>query len=115
MSTPQSKVIKFEQIRRVRSSARPKRRFRFKPGRWLALVGIIYLLFTFGDQEFHLFKMRAEMSRLREQIRQVQTDNERLRQEIQSLNDDAYIEKAAREELGMVKANEITYIPAVPR
>lgn len=115
MSAPQTKVIKFEQIRRTRRAARPKRRFRFRPGRWLALAGILYLLFTFGDQEFHLFKMRTEMARLRDQIRQVQTDNERLRQEIQRLNDDAYIEKAAREELGMVKANEITYIPAEPR
>lgn len=115
MSAPQTKIIEFERVRRARRAARPKRRFRFRPGRWLALAGVLYLLFTFADQEFHLFKMRAEMARLREQIRQVQADNERLRQEIQRLNEDAYIEKAAREELGMVKANETIYIPALSR
>lgn len=115
MSVPQTKVIRFEQVKRTRRAARPKRRFRFKPGRWLAIAAVVYTLVMFGNQELHLFKMRSEFGRLKGQIEQVQADNEQLRREIQQLNGDAYIEKAAREELGMVKSNEVTYIPTQPR
>ncbi|MGE5561115.1 MAG: FtsB family cell division protein [Chloroflexota bacterium] len=115
MSVPQAKVIVFEQARRMRRVARPRRRFRFRLGRWLAIAGIVYGLVMFGTQEVKLFRMRSQVGALKQQIQQTQADNERLQQEIQQLNGDAYIEKAAREELGMIKSNEVTYIPAEPR
>lgn len=115
MSVPQARVIRLEQVKQTRRAAKPKRRFKFRFGRWLAIAGIAYALVVFGSQEVHLFQMRSEMTKLRSRIQEVQTDNQRLQQEIQQLNSDAYIEKAAREELGMVKANETTYIPAESR
>ncbi len=57
-----------------------------------------------------LTRMRAEYNQLNRSVTELQADNERLQARIQQLeSDDRYIEKIARERLGLVKPGEVVY------
>lgn len=110
MSRTAAKVIPFGAARSQRQPAR--RRWRLKPGRWVVLLAFAYLLFLFGRQELSLHKLRSEAAGLRTRIQTVQSENDAIRTEIEQMNQDAYVERIARERLGLVKANETSYMPA---
>jgi len=65
----------------------------------------------YGDHGLvHLRRLRAEQQDLEHAAFQLQQRNEALRQRIHRLqSDDAYIEKLARERLGLVKKGEVVY------
>ena len=57
-----------------------------------------------------LFKLRAGHERLMQENFEIRSDNDRLRIEVRSLREDRFaIEKIAREELGMVRKDEVLY------
>ena len=64
----------------------------------------------------HLLRMRGEQQELEHVAFGQQQRNEQLRQHIRRLqSDDWYIEKRARERLGLVKKDEVIYrVPAPP-
>jgi len=64
----------------------------------------------------HLLRMRGEQQELEHLAFEQQQRNEQLRQHIRRLqSDDAYIEKLARERLGLVKKDEVIYrVTAAP-
>ena len=64
----------------------------------------------------HLLRLRSEQRELEHVAFQLQQRNEALRQRIRRLqSDDAYIEKLARERLGLAKKGEIIYrVTAAP-
>lgn len=70
----------------------------------------------FGDNGMIVYKeKRAEYQSLRKQVVQVQQDNDRYTQKIQSLkSDQTAIEKEAREQLGYVKSGEYVYVAPSP-
>jgi cell division protein FtsB len=74
------------------------------------LVVVIYGIL--GDQGFfHLHRLKLELSDLQQKIATIETDNVRLRQEIGQLKTDpAYIERLARQDLGMLKENEVLFL-----
>jgi len=57
-------------------------------------------------------KKRAELLNLRQQIGQVQQDNDRYSQQVQGLKtDQTAIEKEAREQMGYARPGEVVYVP----
>jgi cell division protein FtsB len=73
---------------------------------------IILSLFTiFGDRGiFHLRRLRGEKEALDERNFILLRENEALRERIRRLrHDDFYLEKIAREELGLARPGEIVY------
>ncbi len=85
----------------------------------IAVVAAATLLFVhvmFGDNGMVVYKKkRAELQTLRQQIVQVQQENERYTQQIQGLKtDQTAIEKEAREQMGYAKPGEYVYVPPVP-
>lgn len=66
---------------------------------------------VYGDHGLvHLLRLRTEQQALEHVAFQLQQHNEALRERIQQRrSDDAYIEKLARERLGLVKKGEIIY------
>ncbi|HBS59711.1 MAG: septum formation initiator family protein [Bacillota bacterium] len=78
----------------------------------VVLIGfcLLYVVYSFADQALQLSKLRHEASNLRAREATLKSDNERLSQEQQLLQTDAYVEKVAREELGLVKPGETPYI-----
>ena len=74
---------------------------------WLLAIGVS-LYAVFGPYGFlDLEETRAERQRLEQRIAELETENRRLRERIRKLEEDpAYLERRARERLGMVKPDE---------
>jgi cell division protein FtsB len=79
------------------------------------LVGL-GLFTAFGERGvFHLWRLYGEKQRLEERNFVLQKENETLRERIRRIrDDDLYLEKIAREELGLVRPGEIVYRFAAP-
>jgi cell division protein FtsB len=81
----------------------------------VALV-LFVIAAVWGDHGLiHLLRLRGEQRDLERMTFELQQSNEHMRQRIHQLeSDDRYIEKLARERLGMVKNGEIIYRVAAP-
>ncbi len=80
----------------------------------LALSLFVHVMFGANGMVVYRQK-RAEYQALRQQIVQVQQENDRYTQQIQGLKtDQTAIEKEAREQLGYAKPGEYVYVPPAP-
>ncbi|GAB4294841.1 MAG: hypothetical protein Kow0090_09630 [Myxococcota bacterium] len=80
----------------------------------LAVLSVVvsFAMVTFaylgGSGKPHIEALSAEHNRLHEKTEALRKENERLKSQIEAFkSDDIAIERAAREQLGMVKENEI--------
>ena len=86
-----------------------------RPWRQLvALVVTLYLLYSFTHLGLALYQTNRQMQAYENQKTALLQENARLKQQIQELNSDSYIERVAREELGLVKPGERVIMPAQP-
>ncbi len=73
----------------------------------LALFVIVWLVFAPKRGLFFQKRERVRLEAMRQEIEQMNKDNNRLKDEIEGLeNNNAYLEKVAREQHGMLKKNE---------
>ncbi len=80
---------------------------------WFVIIMIIMFLlaaFKLGEQAITYRDLSQERIKAEERLKSAQEENDRLNQEKEQLNDSEYIEKLAREELGMTKNGEIPYV-----
>ncbi|BBB91251.1 MAG TPA: septum formation initiator family protein [Methylomusa anaerophila] len=89
-----------------------RKRARFSWFRFFLLVLTAYFLYAAGNQQLELFRIRQEAKIMSERLQEVTRENQALAGEKEKLNQAAYIEKLAREQLGLVKPGEVPYIPA---
>jgi len=85
---------------------------RFKYFIFLFLIIIVMLCYTvFGEQGLlHLKKLRKDLTQIQALSEEVEKENDKLKHETYLLQSDKrYIEKIAREDLGLVKEDEIIY------
>lgn len=78
-----------------------------------AVLTIVFLVsFVFSEEGIsELDRSRRNVQRLEEEIRQLEIDNARLREQLKTLDESTFpIEQIAREDLGMAKAGETIYI-----
>jgi cell division protein FtsB len=77
----------------------------------VAALILFVIAAVYGDHGLiHLLRMRGEQSELEHTAFDLQQQNEHLRERIRRLqSDDHYIEKLARERLGLVRKGEIMY------
>ena len=76
----------------------------------LAVAVAVVILFLPGFSE--LQKKKEENEQLRKRISLLENHNEELRTELYRMkNDPGYVEKKAREKLGVIKKGEIIYRP----
>lgn len=85
-----------------------------KLDRWktviLVLITCSLLIYVFSPNFLRLTKVYRQLHVLEDEIEKLQAQNQRFQEEIYSLkNDPTYIEKVAREELGMSRPKEIIY------
>ena len=75
------------------------------------LIGfIIYFIFVFFEQQKVLYAKNIEMNNIQAKIKEEMELNEELKKQKEMLATDEYIEKVAREKLGMVKPGERIFI-----
>jgi len=86
--------------------------------RWippLAALGVVVLLaVTFGGAYWDTYQVRREAGRLARERDDLRKQNAQLREEIRLLNTPEYIERIAREQLGLVKPGEVAVILVAP-
>lgn len=87
-----------------------KRRKRNGPFYMVVLLIGLYVSWIFVDQQLKLQELITQENELNKRITGLKTEVKSLEKEKEKGNDPGYIEKIAREELKMVKPNEIIYI-----
>jgi len=76
----------------------------------LILVLLVAVTYAFGSSFLQVYRLRLEAARL-EQVRQdLIEQGAQLREEIKSLHTPGYVERIAREQLGLVKPGEIALL-----
>lgn len=71
---------------------------------------VVYLGFIIVRQEMYLSEVKQETVVAEERLDKAKEINEKLTAEKNNLNKTEYVEKVAREELGMTKPGEVPYI-----
>lgn len=90
--------------------SRPRYRIRWFRLLLLGMTG--YFIYVLAGQQMDLQAISKEKEAARQKLEQLQQANTYLNEERARLAKPAYIEKIAREELGLVKPGEVPYIPA---
>lgn len=79
----------------------------------LVLVGVIgYFTYTMVSQQMHLSEVDRDYQDAQQRLQAAQETNAALKKQKAELEDPVYVEKVAREELGMTKQGELPYISA---
>lgn len=77
-----------------------------------AAVFIIYFVYAMIAQQIALSNKNKEIQSLEEQVSAANTETERLQKEFDNLEDPEYLERVAREKLGLVRPNERVFVDA---
>ena len=85
-----------------------KRKLRFK--NMFMIVFIVYAVITTINQQFRISELKEAEKYELSKIEAVKKDNDRLLEMINNATSVEYIEKMAREQLGLVKSGEKVYI-----
>ena len=88
-----------------------RRKYRIRWIRVLVLLTAAYFIFLAVGQQFELYTIQRETYSLRGRIAELEQSNKALIDEKSKLSSPAYVEKIARDELGLVKPGEVPYIP----
>lgn len=75
----------------------------------IILLLIFYITFVFSEKYARILELKVYISDLENEVRELEEDTQLLNKKMELLNTDSYIEKIAREELDLVKQNEILY------
>ena len=75
------------------------------------IIGLIVSWLAFGEHGFiHLYRMEKERQAYVKKIQALEEANDELLDQIYRLqNDEDYVERLVRKELGLVKQNEVIY------
>lgn len=74
------------------------------------VIMVVYLGFIIVRQEMYLSEVKQETVVAEDRLDKAKEINEKLTAEKNNLNKTEYVEKVAREELGMTKPGEVPYI-----
>ena len=80
----------------------------------VAVLLLGYLAISFGSQFGRLSSMQKDVRNIQQQVQEMQQKNAALREELHLVQSDAYIQKTAREKLGLIKPGETRVVPAPP-
>ncbi|MDD4239243.1 MAG: septum formation initiator family protein [Desulfotomaculaceae bacterium] len=73
-----------------------------------------YLAVSFGTQFGKLSNMQRDVLSIQQEVQELKQKNTALRQDLQAVQTDAYVEKTAREQLGLIKPGETRVLTVDP-
>jgi cell division protein FtsL len=77
---------------------------------FLSAAVALYFVYMMADQQAIINRYNQDFARLEQKIEEEEQRNSHLKREKEMLNSDEYIEKVAREKLGMVKEGERLFV-----
>lgn len=86
------------------------RKFNYK--RIVLLVAGLYVGFIFVNQQIIMFRQHRDIQKYTAELNSVEEKYEKLQEEFKLSQDDEYIERIAREKLGLIKEGEQTVLPS---
>jgi len=75
----------------------------------LLIVESFFLLFWGIKSYYVIDKAQKELEKIEAKLTQLKLENKELKQQVNNLTDSFYLEKMAREKLGLAKKGEIVY------
>lgn len=93
------------------ASKRPATKYRIRWFRLTVLAIVGYCLYVLAGQQMEMNAVNREVEATRIRLEQLRQSNQSLNEEKGRLSTPAYVEKIARDELGLVKPGEVPYIP----
>lgn len=70
-----------------------------------------YVCYIIGSTQISMIKIRKELNVRQQELTKLQEKNEKLQDEVKMSKTDDYIERLARERLGMIKDGETPVMP----
>ena len=86
-----------------------RKRKKSKLGLVVLMVIFIYFAYTAAGQQKILYMKDADLKKVQSKIDEETEENDKLKEEQKALDSDEYVEKIAREKLGMVKTGDRVY------
>ncbi|MDU1056168.1 MAG: cell division protein FtsL [Negativicoccus succinicivorans] len=77
---------------------------------WVLGMIIVFVVVFLGIKAWEYYELHQEMIRVEQQQQQLEAEQRELEAEKAKYNDPKAVEQAAREQLGLVKPNEVPYI-----
>ncbi len=87
-----------------------KSKKRFKLRHLLASIFVLYIVCILVSQQIAIKEASRKEEDIKSRIEQLKEENESIKTELERTKDEEYIEKLAREKLGMIKPGEIMFI-----
>lgn len=78
----------------------------------IVVVVMSYILFSFGGLQIKKYQVNAQITVLEEERVQLLEEQQRLLLQKEKMDDPVYIERRAREALGLIKPGEMIILPA---
>lgn len=79
----------------------------------LAMISLVLFLIILHPQ-LKVWRLEKELQTYQRQERALKQEQREILSQIRYYSSDAYVEKTAREDLGLVKPGEVPLLPAVP-
>lgn len=101
---------------RRKQSKNSRRRWKATP-RFFAMVLCLICLWVgsgFVMRYFGIIMVQSEVTRVEREIAALERRNDAIREQIEYMQSDEYVEKVARDKLGLVKPGDIVYKPVRP-
>jgi cell division protein FtsB len=89
-----------------KQSKKTKLKFRLNGPSVILLILLGFIFYSFGGQVVEMYNVQNEIKKIQGQMVELRTKNTDLGKQVDQLNSDAYIEREAREKLGLVKPGE---------
>lgn len=99
-----------KQAKRVKK----QKTFRLSRSKLPALVVVLllgYLAFSFGSQFSSLAAMQRDVRDIEQQVLELKQRNAALYDELRQVQSDSFVERTAREKLGLIKPGETRVVP----
>ncbi|WP_269438285.1 FtsB family cell division protein [Phosphitispora fastidiosa] len=90
----------------LRSPKHKKFKYKLKGPSVIILILLGMIFYSFGGQMVKMYNVQHEITNIQEQMNQLKVNNDTLKKQLEQLNSEAYIEREAREKLGLVKPGE---------
>jgi len=91
-----------------------KSKYVFKKRFLFFLSIIVYVVICFGQQFYRIAAINSEIDSYLNTKKQLMEEQENLMEEIKLLENRSYIERIAREDLGLIKPGETLLVPGKP-
>jgi len=88
------------------SGRKKKKRFRVNPRKIMLLAAVLYVLFNILQLHMTIWDLNKKIEAGKQKKQELLAEQKELREEIERVKSSEYVEKLAREQLGLVKPGE---------